>query len=152
MPVIWRDNADHVDVIPFEHLAIVGVGIGFSFAEFVIVLRSFGVPRIDIADGEDVTEVCVTVSIASSHAADTDAADTWPVILLLIGERLLCPRKILERTGGGDRRCGLQKIASSGVVGSHRHRIIPFFLVFADMVNGQGILCGARESSERQRG
>ena len=129
VPVIRRNNADDVDVISFEHLAIVGVGVGLPLAEFVIVLGSLGVSRIDIADSENVAEIRVTVSVSGPHASDADATDSRAIVLLLISERLLRPREVRQRTGCGDGRSRLQKITSRGCVVFLRHQVFPFWRV-----------------------
>ena len=129
VPVIWRNDANDVDVISLENLAVVGVRVGLTLAELVVVLGSFCMPRINIADSENVTKPRVSMSVSGPHASDADAADSWAIILFLISERFLRPREVRQSTGCGDGRRCLQKITSRGCVVFLRHQIIPFWRV-----------------------
>jgi len=108
MPVVRRHDADHVNVFPFEHFAVIAVGVRLAFANSWILPSPLGVIRIDIAYRDDVAEAGVSMGVARAHAAHADATDHRPIVLRLIGERRMRRREVRNHgTGcgqGGRRR------------------------------------------------
>ena len=94
MPVVGCHDADDIDVVPLQNLAIVAVSVGFAFSNLVVVAGSIGVIRVHIANGQDVTEARVLTGVAGSHTAHTDAANAWSRVGFVVSEGGSTPRKI----------------------------------------------------------
>lgn len=112
MPVIWSHDTDNIDVVSFQNLAVVAVGVRLTFADPVMILRSVRVFRINIANRQNVTEVGMLSSVAGAHAADADAADPRSRVGFVIGESGSAPREVWNGSRGrGERGC-FQKVTA----------------------------------------
>ena len=104
VPVIGSHNADDIDVVTFQNFSIVAIGVSHALAEFRVVLSPIGMPTVDIAHGQDVTEIGVLMCIACPHASDADTSNAWTGIGRLVGERRLAPGKEGQRTSGSSQQ------------------------------------------------
>ena len=59
VPVVRCHDAHDVDVVPIEHSSVVAIRIGFSLANSLVVLSSLGMPGVNIADRDNIPEVCM---------------------------------------------------------------------------------------------
>ena len=81
VPVVRRYDRNNVDVVPFENLAVIFVGIrfnnlsvGVSFANAGIDGSGKTVVFVNVAKGDNIDQTVESVGVASTHAADADAA------------------------------------------------------------------------------
>ena len=80
VPVIGRDDGDHVDVVAIEQLAIVFVDVGLAAGFF---LAGFGVLGVNVAHGHDVAVRQNALIESLPTVAGADAADPKAVVLAL---------------------------------------------------------------------
>lgn len=110
VPVVGRDDADHVDIFAVQHFAVVAVDIRLALADAAIVLGPLRVPRVDVADGHDIAKPAVSLRVTRPHTAQPNAADNRPIVFFLVGKCFLSPGKIGNAAGRGYGGCCFQEI------------------------------------------
>ncbi len=81
MPVVGRADDDGVDVFAIEELAIVLADIGLPLADATVVLGLPGVSPVNIADGQEITEMGRTPGVAGALTAGPDQAEARAIVL-----------------------------------------------------------------------
>ena len=112
VPVVRRDDADNVDVVPVEHVAVIAVGVGLALARIVVVATPFRVAVVDVAHGHDVAELGVAVGITGAHGTGTDTADPRAIVGGSVGKRGRRPGERWHESpgqGGRSRKRARQK-------------------------------------------
>ncbi len=128
VPVVGRDDADHVDVVALEHLAIVAVGVGLALADACRCLRPFGVRSESTSQTATMSpKAACPLGVAGAHAAHADAADPRPVVGRIVGDGGLRPGEVRHHAAcGGGEGAGLEEVATRGGGGSRGGHNVPF--------------------------
>ena len=129
VPVVGGDDADDVDVLALENLAIIAGGVGFPLADVGILTGPRRVAVVDVTDSKDVTELGVLLGVAGAHRTGADAADPGAVVGGIVGECFRGPgegRDEAPGEGGGTERRRTEELTARGAsVARHGGRISP---------------------------
>ena len=132
VPVVGRAVYDHVDVVAFEQLAVIGVDVGLAVES---LLGALGVGAIQVADRHHVAERGGHPGIAQAASAHADGSDRGAVVFgfRLAGPGVLAGEIVRSDHRGGGR--GAEELSTGG--GWARHIRVLVRRVLSSGIGGE---------------